>query len=76
MRAVIIFLAISLLYGCSLDPVKSWERDVLARPQMQLAHPIDNAFDDLFTLVKKPLVAVNHLPEEVADAIKTKASQD
>lgn len=32
--------------GCSMTPVQPWERNILARPQMQLAHPLDNAFDE------------------------------
>lgn len=41
----LLFVA-SCLLTAACSPVQPWERDVLARPQMQLAHPVDNAFDD------------------------------
>lgn len=46
MRKIIIMLMMLSLCACNLSPVKPWERNILARPQMQLVHPLDNAFDD------------------------------
>jgi hypothetical protein len=39
-------LITTLACGCSLQPVQPWERDLLAKPEMQLSNPIDTAFDD------------------------------
>jgi Domain of unknown function (DUF4266) len=37
----------ALLAGCSSLGVRPWQRDVLARDEMQLnAHPLDAAIDD------------------------------
>lgn len=45
-RAVSACVALLLLGACSLG-VKPWERDLLAKPAMQLdAYPIDSALDD------------------------------
>lgn len=43
-----ILLASALLglTACNMSPVKPWQRDVLSKPQMQLSHPIDAAYDD------------------------------
>lgn len=38
---------ISFLTGCSSLGVKPWQRDLLAKPSMQLnSAPLDNAIDD------------------------------
>jgi len=44
----LLILALALLVGCAHPPgVQVWERDILAKPEMQLdAHPIDRALDD------------------------------
>ncbi len=34
------------LWGCSQSPVQPWERDWLAKPEMQLRHPFDTGFDE------------------------------
>jgi hypothetical protein len=40
-------VALAGLSGCGLAGVKPWERDLMARPEMQLdAAPIDSAIDD------------------------------
>ncbi|GIX21821.1 MAG: hypothetical protein KatS3mg121_0604 [Gammaproteobacteria bacterium] len=40
--AIVILLALAA--ACA--PVKPWQRGTLARPQMAVGHPIDDAFDD------------------------------
>lgn len=45
-RVVYVCLALLLVSSCSIG-VKPWERDLLAKPAMQLdAYPIDSALDD------------------------------
>jgi len=45
-RVVYACLALLLVSSCSIG-VKPWERDLLAKPAMQLdAYPIDSALDD------------------------------
>jgi hypothetical protein len=40
-------LAVTLISGCSSVGVKPWQRDVLAREEMQLdSDPLDAAIDD------------------------------
>ncbi len=40
-------LAVALISGCSSIGVKPWQRDVLAREEMQLdSDPLDAAIDD------------------------------
>ena len=40
-------LAVALISGCSSVGVKPWQRDVLAREEMQLdSDPLDAAIDD------------------------------
>lgn len=40
-------LALTLLTGCAFERVQPWERDVLARPAMQLdAYPLDTYLDE------------------------------
>jgi hypothetical protein len=48
MHMRLVFAAVSVLAaGCSSLGVKPWERDVLARSDMQLeANPLDAAIDD------------------------------
>jgi hypothetical protein len=42
-----IILAVALTSGCSSIGVKPWQRDVLAREEMQLdSDPLDAAIDD------------------------------
>lgn len=45
---VLLGLLLSLcLCGCSIKPVKPWERGVLARPEMQLgANPMESLMDE------------------------------
>jgi Domain of unknown function (DUF4266) len=39
--------ALTMLSGCSSIGVKPWQRDLLAKPAMQLnAYPLDAAIDD------------------------------
>jgi len=46
-RAATSLLALSLLSGCAGLGVQPWDRDVLARDDMQLvADPIESAIDD------------------------------
>jgi hypothetical protein len=46
-RALATIAALCALGGCGLVGVKPWERDLMARPEMQLdASPIDSAIDD------------------------------
>lgn len=36
-----------LLNACSIEPVKPWDRDLLAQQKMQLdTHPLDSYLDD------------------------------
>jgi len=40
-------LAVAALAGCSTIGIKPWERDILARPEMQVDHRAhDQAIDD------------------------------
>jgi hypothetical protein len=43
---ILIIVALLPLSACSMSPVQPWQRDVLARPQMQLTHAVDDAYDD------------------------------
>jgi hypothetical protein len=43
---MVIIAALLPLSACSMSPVQPWQRDILARPQMQLTHAIDDAYDD------------------------------
>jgi len=44
--SILLFLCVPL-YGCASLGVKPWEREVLARPDMQLdSNALDTAFDD------------------------------
>lgn len=39
--------AVLLLGGCTLEPVQPWDRDLLAKPEMQLVvDPVENALDE------------------------------
>jgi hypothetical protein len=45
--ALCLIAAVALISGCSSLGVKPWQRDVMARPEMQLANdPLDAAIDD------------------------------
>lgn len=47
MRILIVLTGFMVLSGCSSLGVKPWERDVLAKDEMQLvADPLDVAIDD------------------------------
>ena len=42
-----ILAAIVMITGCSGPGVKPWERDLMAKPEMQLdASPVDSTIDD------------------------------
>jgi hypothetical protein len=44
---ILVAIAAAVLPGCGSVGVKPWQRDVLARPEMQLnSNPIDAAVDD------------------------------
>lgn len=44
---VVLILAAAALAGCSSLGVKPWERDLLAKPAMQLdANPVDTGLDE------------------------------
>ena len=46
MVRIILLLLIVMLTGCAVEPVKPWDRDLLAEPQMQLIpSPLDNQLD-------------------------------
>lgn len=47
MRMLFLVLAVSVLAGCSSMGVEPWERDVLAKAEMQLTtDPLEAATDD------------------------------
>ena len=47
LRLLLVFLGAVLFSGCSSLGVKPWQRDVLAREDMQLnSSPLDAAIDD------------------------------
>jgi len=47
MRRILILIAVVLIGGCSSMGVEPWERDVLAKDEMQLtADPLEAAIDD------------------------------
>ena len=47
MRPFIMLITLLVLNGCTLEPVRPWERDLLAQPEMQLVtDPIENYFDE------------------------------
>jgi hypothetical protein len=38
---------LALSSGCTLESVQPWDRDLLAKPEMQLVpDPVENAFDE------------------------------
>lgn len=44
---LLVFIGIQILSACSLEPVKPWERDLLAEKKMQLTpSPLEAALDD------------------------------
>jgi hypothetical protein len=46
-RVITIIMLLSFLGGCSSLGVKPWERNILAKKQMQLdAYPVDSGLDD------------------------------
>ncbi len=43
----LLLLILSSLNGCASMGVKVWDRDILAKPEMQFDnHPVDRAIDD------------------------------
>jgi len=47
LRILAILLGVALLSGCAAERVQPWERDILARPSMQLdAYPLDSYLDE------------------------------
>ena len=47
MKRAILFTFIVLLSGCSSMGVESWERDILAKPEMALdSSPLTSSLDD------------------------------
>ena len=47
MHRIMILTALLSLTGCTLEPVRPWERDLLAQPEMQpVADPLENYFDE------------------------------
>ncbi len=45
-KIVLLFMVIVTLPACSLEPIKPWERHLLAEPQMRtVPDPIDSFFD-------------------------------
>ncbi|MCK5396075.1 MAG: DUF4266 domain-containing protein [Gammaproteobacteria bacterium] len=47
MKGAILFTSIVLLSSCSSMGVESWERDILAKPEMALdSDPLTSALDD------------------------------
>jgi hypothetical protein len=42
-----LILVATIVSGCTLEPVKPWERDLLARPEMQLVNdPVEASLDE------------------------------
>jgi hypothetical protein len=47
MKWLLIVPCVFVLGGCAGAGVAPWERDILAKPEMQLdTHPVEAAFDD------------------------------
>jgi hypothetical protein len=47
MRRLFLLGAALAITGCTLEPVKPWERDLLARPEMQLVNdPVEASLDE------------------------------
>lgn len=45
--APIFFMLAVLLGGCTSEPLKPWDRDLLAKPEMQLVpDPLQNGLDE------------------------------
>jgi len=46
-RYLTLTLSILLLAGCSIEPLKPWDRDLLAEEKMQLVvDPVESALDE------------------------------
>lgn len=46
-KCLIVITAAALLGGCSVEPLKPWDRDLLAQPEMQLVpDPLQNSLDE------------------------------
>lgn len=47
LRATLLFILFSLVSACEIQPVKPWERNILAKPSMQLtSDEVENALDE------------------------------
>jgi len=48
MKLIFVMVAFCLvLSSCTLEKIAPWERNILAKPQMQLdSHAVDDGFDD------------------------------
>ena len=47
LRTILLFIIFSLVSACSIQPVKPWQKDLLAKPSMQLiADEVENALDE------------------------------
>ena len=47
LRTIFLFIIFSLVSACEIQPVKPWEKDLLAKPSMQLiADEVENALDE------------------------------
>jgi Domain of unknown function (DUF4266) len=47
LRTILIVILFSLISACEIQPVKPWERGILAKPSMQLtADEVENALDE------------------------------
>lgn len=46
-RMLLAAMAAALLGGCAVEPLKPWDRDLLAQPEMQLVpDPLQNMLDE------------------------------
>lgn len=47
LRAALILILFFLVSACEIQPVKPWERNILAKPSMQLtSDEVENALDE------------------------------
>lgn len=47
LRATLLLILFSLVSACEIQPVKPWERNILAKPSMQLtSDEVENALDE------------------------------
>jgi len=46
-KCLTVIMAAALLGGCAAEPLKPWDRDLLAQPEMQLVpDPLQNSLDE------------------------------